>query len=821
MTAGGSRDAGVPEAAARARLTGKRAALVVVIGVAVAFIGASAAQIIPAVFGIGITPLRPESSDPSTHACAEGIRSLAGTTLSKTKPNATGAPDRGGERPGRVGARTTRTRGGGDGSRLCDLGGRPRRVGGTHAFAIGSRAASSRRLRRTRTSSSRRRYASRRGLALRRDFPDARARRTASESTGTEPTFDVLPLGADVRRAIDAMGYKHPTPVQRAVYESAAEGRSLVVQARTGTGKTTAFGLPLVDRIVRTSVKAVQALVLCPTRELALQVSRELEQIARFRGLQVVAIYGGASMTRQIEALQAGAQIVVGTPGRVLDHLRHKTLDPAGVRVLVLDEADEMLSMGFARELNAILETLPKNRQGLFFSATIPSDIERLAHNHLRDPEIITLSSDQVGALEVAHYVYVMRGPDKIAQLVQIIEVEDPESAIVFCNTRDETQRVAESLKNRGFDADWLNGDLPQGDRERVMSATREGRLRFLVATDVAARGIDISHLTHVINYDFPESAENYVHRTGRTGRAGRTGTAIAIVGPKDIGNLYLLRLTYKIRPVETQLPSAGELKTRAEMDLVQLFVEAFANRPLHTDDLALARRLLTHDEAERIMAGLLRDHLGARGGDATIDAAEARRARNPAPVVVSTAAVTPVQVSTPPAQASSRARRPTAEDRERAPRTAVANAATEPRRPRAASFAQWEPAQEPDDEKPILAATASVRATDERTASVRSPLQALPGERGVTERTERDDTPPGFAQLFVNVGKREGVRAHDLQKLLADSGIGNDDAGRIRVRDRMTFIAVRKEILDRAVAALTGQVFGGRTVVAELARGR
>ncbi len=457
---------------------------------------------------------------------------------------------------------------------------------------------------------------------------------TASPETPVaEPTFDVLPLGADVRRAIDSMGYRHPTPVQRAVFEPAAEGRNLVVQARTGTGKTAAFALPIIDRIVRPSVKAVQALALVPTRELALQVSREMEQIGKFRGTQVVAIYGGASMTRQVEALEGGAQVVVGTPGRVLDHLRHKTLDPSGVRVLVLDEADEMLSMGFARELNAILEALPKNRQGLFFSATIPTDIERLAHNHLRDPELITLSSDQVGALQIAHYVYLASAGDKIGQLVRILEVEDPEGAVIFCNTRDETQRVAEALCARGFDADWLNGDLPQSDRERVMSATREGRLRFLVATDVAARGIDISHLTHVINYDFPETAEQYVHRTGRTGRAGRTGTAIAIVGPSDIGNLYLLRLTYKIRPIEKQLPSAGELKTRAEMDVVQLFVEALANRAVHPDDLALARRLSTHDEGERIVAGLLRDHLGARSGDAVAEAAEARRARNPGPV--------------------------------------------------------------------------------------------------------------------------------------------------------------------------------------------
>src|SRR5579863_3732477 len=235
-----------------------------------------------------------------------------------------------------------------------------------------------------------------------------------------EPTFDVLPLCPEVQRALAKMGYVHPTPVQRAVFEAAAEGRSLVVQARTGTGKTTAFGLPLVDRLVRPAMKAVQALVLCPTRELALQVSREVEQLGQFRDLHVVPIYGGASMSKQVDALKAGAQIVAGTPGRVLDHLRQGTLDPSAIRILVLDEADEMLSMGFARELHAILEMLPKNRQGLFFSATIPPDIERLAQSSLRDPEFVTLSSDQVGALQISHFVYVLRDADKVGQLVRI-----------------------------------------------------------------------------------------------------------------------------------------------------------------------------------------------------------------------------------------------------------------------------------------------------------------------------------------------------------------------------------------------------------------
>ncbi len=453
-------------------------------------------------------------------------------------------------------------------------------------------------------------------------------------------TFDVLPLSREVRETLAEIGYTHPTPVQIAVWEPATRGKDAVVQARTGTGKTAAFGLPIVDHLVRRSVPQVQVLTLCPTRELALQVATEVERLGKKKNVKVTAIYGGAPMQRQIDQLADGTQVVVGTPGRVLDHLRRGTLDPRHVRMLVLDESDEMLSMGFEREVTAILDTLPKERQTLLFSATVPPDIERMAKK-LRSPEYLTLSGDHVGALEIEHFVYMCAG-DKLAALAKVIEVENPESAVVFCNTKDETERVAQTLRRQGYDADWLNGDLPQNDREKVMSATREGRLRFLVATDVAARGIDISHLTHVINHDFPQDAESYVHRTGRTGRAGRTGTAISLITPHDVGGLYLLRLTYKIRPIERQIPTEGELKTRAEADLVAMLVEAFvptteAGRSrgagIHPDDLALARRLLTHEQSDIIFAGLLRDHLGARPTAKQEAAASRRATRAPAPM--------------------------------------------------------------------------------------------------------------------------------------------------------------------------------------------
>ena len=667
------------------------------------------------------------------------------------------------------------------------------------------------------------------------------------------PTFDVLPLSPELRKALAAMEYKHPTPVQLAVFEPAIRGKNLVVQARTGTGKTAAFGLPILDQLVRRSLEKVQALVLCPTRELALQVSRELEKLAQYRGTKIVAIYGGAPMGRQIEALEQGAQIVVGTPGRVLDHLRRGTLDPSNVKMFVLDEADEMLSMGFAKELHAIAETLPKERQGLFFSATIPPDIERLAVAQLKDPEFVTLSSDQVGALEINHFVYVVRpGSDKRSQLMRVLEVEDPESAIIFCNTKNETERLAALLQDKGYDADWLNGDLAQNDRERVMAKTREGKLRFLVATDVAARGIDISHLTHVINADFPESAEYYVHRTGRTGRAGRTGCAISMIGAKDIGALYILRLTYKIRPIEKQLPSAGELKTRAEQDLLQLFEEAFGTRQAHVDDLSLARRLMTHIDAEKIIAGLLRDHLGARPVDPKTEAADARRAKNPAPMAAVVAAPVAVRAEAAPLASATAAEAPRAErprDRDRRPpeprMASPARRDARPARPRPerpervargggggvphASFTTWEPAAEQDDDKPILVEEPGYTVADEAVADVapaREPRTREPRAREAREPREPQEAEPAedpsFAQIFVNVGRRDGARAGDLQKLLEDNaGISRDETGRIRVRDRMTFVSVKKELIEKAIAAFAGQIIGGRAVVAEIARAK
>ena len=675
---------------------------------------------------------------------------------------------------------------------------------------------------------------------------------TASTAQGTDeaeankPTFASLPLTAETQKALEEMGYVHPTPVQLATFEPAVRGKDLIVQARTGTGKTTAFGLPMVDQLVRKS-GGLQALALCPTRELALQVAAELARLGKHRAVKVAAVYGGAPMGRQIAELEEGAQIVVGTPGRVLDHLRRGTMDATSIRVFVLDEADEMLSMGFEKELNAIVERLPKTRQTLLFSATVSPDVGRLVRE-MKEPESILLSGDQVGALELTHYFYLKRG-DKARDLLRVLEVEDPTSAILFCNTKDATELVARELKRAGYSADYISGDLDQREREKVMNATREGRLRFLVATDVAARGIDISHLTHVINVDFPDSPEQYVHRTGRTGRAGRTGTAISLISAKDVGNLYYLRLTFGLKPIERTLPTEQDLRTRREADLIGHVAKGAIERPPSSEARALARRLLAHEDPEGLVGALLAQALGSQLVAAD-EAAKARRAKNPpaveavpVPATASASASAPATApasapatatATAPASASATATAPatapaTATATATAPATAPATAtatATAPvaadrersregrgrdrERPRReerqphSKLADWSPPEEADDEAPLI--------------------QRDKADRGAPRPEAREgEAPVGeVATVFVNSGRRDGLRALDLLRLLEErGGVAQDDVGRIRIRDRNTFFDVKPSVLDKALEAIKGATVGGRTLNAEPARAR
>jgi ATP-dependent RNA helicase DeaD len=381
------------------------------------------------------------------------------------------------------------------------------------------------------------------------------------------PSFDDLGLHPDVKLALDEMGYFLPTAVQTAVYRPVSEGKDLLVQSRTGTGKTTAFGLPTISKIIPTH-RAPQALILAPTRELALQVARELTQLSKHRGIIVEPIYGGAPIGKQITALRNGVHIIVGTPGRVLDHIGRRTLDCSSVQTFILDECDEMLSMGFLEDIERVVAHIPEKKQTLLFSATMPDEVTRYARRHMRSPEQISLSRDGISVTEIHHAYYIVSGIARSRDLLKILFAEEPESAIIFCNTRDETTMVARFLQKQGLDAEPLSSDLSQADRERVMGRMKQHSLRLLCATDVAARGIDISDLSHVINYSVPEAPEIYVHRTGRTGRAGKTGVALSLVGPRELGNFRYVRLQFGIKPEERLLPKDSIFEGRLKVPL-------------------------------------------------------------------------------------------------------------------------------------------------------------------------------------------------------------------------------------------------------------
>jgi ATP-dependent RNA helicase DeaD len=378
----------------------------------------------------------------------------------------------------------------------------------------------------------------------------------------TELSAIFATLAPGVQDGIRDLGWSEPTPVQAKVLPPMAEGRDLIVQAHTGSGKTGAFGIPIVAAL-DTRKKACQALVMSPTRELANQVAAEITALGKHVGVNCVPIYGGVGYTQQLEGIEAGAHVVVGTPGRILDHLGSGRLDFSQVRTLVLDEADELLSLGFWPDMREIQKYLPEKRQSCLFSATIPERVRSLSRVFLNDPVYVSPSEGQIAPQQIEHFFVVTTAQQKEANLARIIEDEDPESAIIFCNTKDDVRFVTSYLQRRGLDADQISGDLAQSAREKAMHRIKNGELRFLVATDVAARGIDISDLTHVISYSAPQSPEVYIHRTGRTGRAGKAGVAISLVSGLDIGNFRHLQNVNQIEIKERKLPTEVDILAR------------------------------------------------------------------------------------------------------------------------------------------------------------------------------------------------------------------------------------------------------------------
>ena len=401
--------------------------------------------------------------------------------------------------------------------------------------------------------------------------------------TVVEPTgFDTLGLSDVTLKALSELGFEIATPIQTLAIPLLLTGCDLIGLAQTGTGKTAAFGLPLIEKM-NPEDPATQALVLAPTRELAVQVAKGIHEFAKYGHLRVVPVVGGQPIDRQFRALKQGCQIVVGTPGRVLDHMRRGSLRLDGVRYCVLDEADEMMALGFTEDMEAILAELPETSQLAFFSATMPPRVLAITGKFLRDPKRIEIVAKQ-RTLETTNQTYYEVPPGKKQEaLVRVLDMETPGSTIVFCRTRLETAELSEALGFQGYNAEPIHGDMGQADRDRVLRRFREGLADLLVATDVAARGLDIEHVTHVINYDVPYDAEQYIHRIGRTGRAGRTGDAITLVYPRERRQLAAIERLIGSRIEPARIPTIDDIAAQRKKAFVEALRDTLNERDFNS----------------------------------------------------------------------------------------------------------------------------------------------------------------------------------------------------------------------------------------------
>jgi ATP-dependent RNA helicase DeaD len=418
--------------------------------------------------------------------------------------------------------------------------------------------------------------------------------------------FADFPIDEALLKGILEMGFTTATPVQAATIDAAVAGKDMIVRAKTGTGKTAAFGVPILE-LTPEKHRKPYAIVLEPTRELAQQTAEQFDAIARYKDIGIAVLVGGVAMGPQEDALANGAEVIVGTPGRVLDHIRRGNLDASGIQVACLDEADEMLSMGFFEDVNKILGATADGRQVLLFSATISADTERLVKKYLDEPEEIMLSTDADGVVNIHHALYeTSAGLHKVRALLYVLDIENPDSAIIFCNTREDTATVATFLDRQGLDTQLISGELSQARRTAVMKEVKAGTVRSLVATDVAARGIDISDLSHVVNYALPGDPAVYLHRTGRTGRIGKKGTAISLVGATDLNTRRALENTHGIDFEVRELPSP-EIAVRKRVERQAAQIKAAMGSMVFESYLPTVRALLERDDGQMLLAAALR----------------------------------------------------------------------------------------------------------------------------------------------------------------------------------------------------------------------
>ncbi len=418
-------------------------------------------------------------------------------------------------------------------------------------------------------------------------------------------SFNELKIDPIIMAALSNMGFEEPTPIQEKTIPIAIMGNDLIGRAQTGTGKTAAYGIPLVDRC-ELNLEQVQGLVIVPTRELAMQVAEELNKIGSLKKIRSLPIYGGQEIDRQIRALKNRPQIIVGTPGRLMDHLRRRTIRLNQIKMLVLDEADEMLNMGFKEDIEEILKQAPEERQNLLFSATMPFHIQNLAREFMRNPEMVHIDPRTVTVVNTEQQYIEVPEKQKLDVLCRLLDIQNPELAIVFGRTKRRVDEIAEALSKRGYSADGIHGDLTQGQRDIVMRKFRNATIDVLVATDVAARGLDISGVTHIYNFDIPQDAEGYVHRIGRTGRAGEAGLAITFVTSREIGHLKYIEELIKHKMIRKPMPTSSDALAGLQQIVVNNLLRVADQEDIQAYK-TLAESLLDEHDSVTILAAALK----------------------------------------------------------------------------------------------------------------------------------------------------------------------------------------------------------------------
>ncbi len=613
-------------------------------------------------------------------------------------------------------------------------------------------------------------------------------------------TFASLGLNAALVKAVSALGYEEATPIQREAIPVLLAGRDIIGQAGTGTGKTAAFALPLLHRLAENEPERkgmVRAMILVPTRELAMQVAEAVHKYSKQTALTVVPLYGGAPMDQQIRALRRGVDVVVATPGRALDHLRRKTLDLTALEVVVLDEADEMLDMGFAEDLEAILTSMPETRQTALFAATMAPRIASIAERHLNKPERITIKAEKRAAGKmprVRQVAYIVSRQQKGFALGRILEFEDPACTIVFCRTRIEVDELTDTLKSHGYGAQALHGGLDQRQRDRVMQLIRTEKADVLVATDVAARGLDIDHISHVINYDIPTSPEVYVHRIGRTGRIGREGVAITLVDPREQRTLRHIETLTKQKLEVATLPTLAALKAK-RLDVTRAAITTRIAAGDLDDTRVLVQSLAEDFDMADIAAAAVAMFQATSDTPASKVELEPQQVR---------AAEGPSYGRRDDFRGSRDTNRGT-RNREDGPRQPYArperrDSASSDDRPKPAY--RRDNASSDDRPKPPYRRDAPTGDRPERSDRPARPMRA------------RDDSDGTKVSLAFSVGRNDGIRPADLVgAITGEAGITSKELGAIRINPDFSVVEVSESVAGQVARVMKGKTIRGEKV--------